>query len=93
MLLAISCLAFQLACEPANLAPYSKVEKADDIPRISLEEAKKEYDAGTAVIVDSRPEVSYKQEHIAKALNIPMGSPETRYSEVPKGKKIIVYCS
>ena len=92
-LFAISCLGFQADCEKAQLAPYVKYESAEQVPRITLEEAKKDYDAGTAVIIDSRGEAQYKQEHIAGALNIPIGSPETRFSEIPKGKKIIVYCS
>ena len=93
LVLAVLSLAFQSDCQKAQLAPYTKYETADNVPRITLEDAKKDYDNGTAVIIDSRPEVSYKQEHIAGALNIPLGSPETRFSEIPKGKKIIVYCS
>ena len=85
--------AFQSNCQNANLAPYTKYENADQVPRITLEEAKKDYDAGTAVIIDSRPEGSYNQEHIKGSLNIPFGSPDTKFSEIPKGKKIIVYCS
>lgn len=91
--LAVFGIVFQFACQNANLAPYTKYENADQIPRITLEEAKKDYDAGVAVIIDSRPEGSYNQEHIKGSLNIPFGSPETKFSEIPKGKKIIVYCS
>lgn len=93
LVLAVFSLAFQSDCQKADLAPYTKFETADNVPRITLEEAKKDYDNGTAVIIDSRPEVAYKQEHIAGALNIPIGSPDTRFSEIPKGKKIIIYCS
>ena len=91
--LALSCSLFILACNQAEIAPYVKYSSDADVPRIPLEDAKREYDNGTAVIVDARPEPSYKQEHIAGALNIPIGSPDTRFSEIPKGKKIIVYCS
>ena len=91
--LAAFSLAFQSDCQKADLLPYTKYESADKVPRITLEDAKKDYDNGTAVVIDSRAEVAYKQEHIAGALNIPIGSPETRYSEIPKGKKIIIYCS
>ena len=93
LVLAVFSLAFQSDCQKADLAPYVKYETADQIPRITLDEAKKDYDNGTAVIIDSRGLEQYKQEHVKGALSIPIGSPETRFSEIPKGKKIIVYCS
>lgn len=43
---------------------------ADDAPRISLEDAKKDFDAGNAVFVDTRGEAAYKNEHIKGAINI-----------------------
>lgn len=68
-------------------------EHSDDAPRISVEDAKKAFDAGDVVIVDTRAEVAYKNEHIKGAINIPAETFQTRYKEVPKGKKIIAYCS
>ena len=71
-----------------------KYGSAADVPRITLEEAKKAFDAGNAVFVDSRPEPAYKEEHIAGAINIPNGANASeKFSSLPKGKKIIVYCS
>ena len=72
---------------------HKKYGSQADVPRISVDEAKKAYDAG-AVIVDSRPESAYKVEHIAGAINIPSGAgAEEKFASLPKGKKIIVYCS
>ena len=68
-------------------------EHSDDAPRINLEDAKKAFDEGNVVIVDTRAEVAYKTEHIKGAINIPAEAFQTRYKEVPKGKKIIAYCS
>jgi len=68
-------------------------ENPDNAPRISLADAKKAFDEGNVVFVDTRAEVQYKQEHIKGALNIPAEAFSTRYSEVPKDKKIIAYCS
>lgn len=65
----------------------------EEAPRISLEDAKKSFDAGDVVFVDTRAEVAYKTEHIKGALNIPAEAFQTRYTEVPKNKKIIAYCS
>ena len=67
--------------------------KADDFQRISLEDAKKDFDAGTAIIIDARDEGSYKNEHVKGAINIPYGDFDKKYKSVPKDKKIIVYCS
>ena len=74
----------QKAVEPAN---------PNDAPRIALADAKKDFDAGNAIFVDTRAEVQYKQEHIKGAINIPAESAEMRYKEIPTDKKIIAYCS
>lgn len=79
-----------------NTASTPKVETADpadDAPRITLADAKKDFDAGNTIFVDTRAEVSYKQEHIKGAINVPAEAMETRYKEIPTGKKIIAYCS
>ncbi|HEY0429547.1 MAG TPA: rhodanese-like domain-containing protein [Pyrinomonadaceae bacterium] len=65
----------------------------DDAARISLADAKKEFDEGTAVFVDTRAEVLYRQEHVKGSINLPMEAFETRYKEIPTDKKIIAYCS
>jgi len=74
-------------------APFKKYADANEVPKISVAEAKKEVDAGTAVIVDSRSEAVYNMERIAGSISIPHGSPKEKYDAVPKGKKAIVYCS
>lgn len=42
-------------------------------------------------ILDLRSANEYATGHIAGAQNIPLGFLETRYSEIPRGKKIILY--
>lgn len=74
----------------ANAAPPTATEEA---PRISLADAKKDFDAGNVVFVDTRGASSYKNEHIKGAVNIPAENFPARYAEIPKGKKIIAYCS
>lgn len=86
-------LLFFVSCQKAQLAEYRKYANDADVPRISAEDAKKEVDAGNAVIVDSRGDSVFKIEHIAGAINIPFGAPKEKFSDLPKGKKIIVYCS
>lgn len=79
--------------QTTQTAPFRKFQNDAEVPRISLADAKAAFDAGKAVIVDSRPENSFKDEHIAGAFNIPLGSTPDKFDALPKGKKIIVYCS
>jgi 3-mercaptopyruvate sulfurtransferase SseA len=82
------------ATQPKNAAPKTDEHgHTDDAPRISLADAKKDFDAGNVVFVDTRAEIAYKQEHIKGSLNVPMEAVETRYKEIPTNKKIIAYCS
>lgn len=84
------------ATAPPNTATAPQTDEhghTDDAPRITLEEAKKDFDAGKAVFVDTRAENSYKTEHIKGAINIPAEAAELRYKEIPTDKKIIAYCS
>ena len=79
---------------PTNSAPKADEHgHADDAPRISLADAKKDFDAGSAIFVDTRDEAAYKSEHIKGSINISMNAVEAKYTELPKDKKIIAYCS
>jgi len=64
-----------------------------DAPRITLADAKKDFDAGNVVFVDTRAEAAYRTEHIKGSINMPMEGFEARYKEIPTDKKIIAYCS
>lgn len=65
----------------------------DNVARISIEDAKKAFDAGTAVFVDTRDISSYNFNRIKGAVNLPMSEYATGWQKLPKGKKIIAYCS
>lgn len=106
---AIFTVAFGILTACQNTSQKSSVEKAktnanavqkpsehgqmDDAPRIFLEEAKMDFDAGNAIFIDTRGEVTFKQEHIKGAINIMPEQVEFKYKEIPTGKKLIVYCS
>ncbi|MCU0238103.1 MAG: rhodanese-like domain-containing protein [Pyrinomonadaceae bacterium] len=102
-LLLVSVLAIGLACqntagETANKTTSNEIKKttstpADSTARITLAEAKKDFDAGNAVFIDTRVEYQFKQERIKGAINIPTEAIETKFKEIPTGKKIIAYCS
>jgi len=83
------------AVPAAKTAPAADVHQDDghDAPRITLADAKKDFDAGTAVIVDVRDAAAYDQEHIKGAINITKATLDANLDKLPKGKKIIVYCS
>ena len=101
----ISVFAFSLLqCDKTSLKGTENVAKTntnspvvmatpEEAPRISLADAKKDFDAGNVIFVDTRAESQFKDEHIKGAINIPADAFQTRYAEVPKDKKIIAYCS
>ncbi len=96
VLLLFSVVFLLLGCTPpaAPLLVYTKYENEDAVPRIKVEEAKREADAGNVIFVDSRPEAAFKAEHLPGAVSIPLGADAAaKFSELPKGKKIIVYCT
>ena len=85
-----------LAENPAPATPTvikdEHQDESHDAPRISLADAKKAYDSG-AIVVDVRDATAYKTEHIKGALHIPISEAAASEDKLPKGKKIIVYCS
>ena len=73
--------------------PPSTDNHEHEAARISLADAKKDYDDNKAVFVDTRSADAFKVEHVKGAINIPAGEAATRYTEIPTDKKIIAYCS
>lgn len=64
-----------------------------EAPRISLKDAKKDFDAGNAIFIDTRSATSFKNEHVKGAINLPLKDFANSYRTIPKDKKIIAYCS
>lgn len=99
--IAVFTVAFGILTACQNASQKSSVEKGktnapaqmDGAPRIFLEEAKEDFDAGNVVFIDTRGEDTFKQEHIKGAINIMPEQVEFKYKEIPTGKKLIVYCS
>ncbi|CAN5480069.1 hypothetical protein BH10ACI2_BH10ACI2_08180 [soil metagenome] len=86
---------FILLCGLAVSAQTDTVKKfVDDseVPRININDAKKAFDDGSAVFIDARSVEAYKEEHIKGAIIIEGAKPD-RFDSLPKGKKIIAYCS
>jgi 3-mercaptopyruvate sulfurtransferase SseA len=98
MLSLLGTMIFGFACQAAssNSASSATTKEpavADDAPRITLDDAKKAFDSGTALFIDTRGDAQYKSEHIKGAINITMSDVEARLKEIPADKKIIAYCS
>jgi rhodanese-related sulfurtransferase len=49
-------------------------------------------DDGTVTLLDVRPELEYRQGHIAGAHSIPVAELERRLSEVPRDREVVAYC-
>jgi len=81
-----------LGQKAGNSKTPPKFANSDEVPRITLEDAKKAFDGAAALFIDSRPAEAYKVGHIKGAVNIPLGSTD-KFDSLPKDKKIIVYCS
>lgn len=64
-----------------------------DSPRITLADAKKDFDAKTAVFLDTHAPEQYAQRHIPGSINVPANNAEPYLYKIPKGKKLIAYCS
>ena len=64
-----------------------------DAPRISLAEAKKAFDDRSATFIDTHIKATYDAGHIPGAMNVTVQNLEAKFNTIPKGKKIIAYCS
>jgi hypothetical protein len=79
---------------PAAPTPVPTQNPEDKMPRINAQEAKRLVDAGKAVIIDVRGTDAYKISHIKGALDYPLTKIEGKdFSGLPKGKRIIAYCT
>jgi len=65
-----------------------------EVPRLTPQEVKSLLETGEQIVfVDTRSRAAYEQDHIPGALSIPLDDVETRYSELPKDKQIVLYCT
>ena len=81
------------AQQPQAADDHHDEAAVDDAPRISLAEAKKDFDNKTAVFVDTHAKEQFDLEHIPGAINVQANTIKQNLNKIPKGKKIIAYCS
>jgi cytoskeletal protein RodZ len=70
-----------------NPIPYPEV------PRISVQDTKRQLENGQAVVVDVRSRTSFEQSHIAGSISIPESEIDARLDELPRDKDVILYCT
>jgi len=85
-------LAIAKNARQANIVNPAPVTSQDDVIRVTATEA---FDAqqNGAVIVDTRSEAQFAQQHIAGSINIPMDQLENRLAELDPTTWYITYCT
>jgi 3-mercaptopyruvate sulfurtransferase SseA len=79
------------AAPPVPPAPTPAT--VQEVPRVTLSDAKAALEAGTAVFVDVRDSSSYNRSHIPGAVNIPVSDLTNHLSELNRSDWIITYCT
>src|ERR671928_308121 len=59
---------------------------------VALAELRRLVEDGAVTLLDVRPELEYRQGHIAGARSIPVAELERRLSELPRGREVVAYC-
>jgi hypothetical protein len=66
----------------------------DTAPRVAMDAFKAAFDAGEdMVIIDVRLPDAYAAGHIVGAINIPESETTVRLAEIPKDRRIVLYCA
>ena len=73
--------------QPTESIPYPEV------PRITLKETRSLLENGQAVLIDVRDSAAYDQSHAVGALSFPESEVESRLSELPRDKQLVLYCT
>ena len=79
---------YSSAKDPINILGMSSQNILDGFYKPAYYEDLKE-----SLIIDVRPEASYNLSHIEGAISIPATELRSRYNEIPKDKKVVLYCN
>lgn len=78
---------------PNKTATQVPTPPGDNAKRITAEELHKLWENNQVLIIDTRAESAYQQEHIKGAISMPTGTVLQRIDELPKDKMIAAYCT
>jgi 3-mercaptopyruvate sulfurtransferase SseA len=94
ILLAVLLLTVLVGCQASAAKEKSVPTAAEQVPRIEPQDLKALLDEEKeVVVVDTRRLGSYEASHIPGSISIPLAEMETRYQELPKDARIILYCA
>jgi hypothetical protein len=94
LVLGLSALFFVACANPTPTPmPTVDINNLAAAERISLQDAKAHFDAGTAIFLDVRPENSYARSHVTGAMHIVLEEVDARFKEIPQDQLIITYCT
>jgi 3-mercaptopyruvate sulfurtransferase SseA len=93
VLLILAGLIWVIWNQPAQPMKTPTPDSVGQVERVSLAEAKKAFDAGTAVFVDVRDSTSYNNSHIPGALLIPLTELTNQLKDIDPSSWIITYCT
>lgn len=65
----------------------------DNARRITVEELHKLWEKNEVLIIDTRAESAYKQEHIKGSISVPAGTMSSKFNDLPRDKMIAAYCT
>lgn len=100
-LILIGVLGFLIAANrqpsPATPSQPAATNNSDipypEVPRTPLADAKAQYDAGAAFIVDARTQDQYAASHIPGAISLPLSDLSTQNPDLPRDQDIVLYCT
>lgn len=102
ILVAGCCMGLVFNSASKNKIPWVAPTKAEiyaskNIPTLTMEEARAEFEKGSAIFLDARDPDEYHEGHIKGALSLPVRHLEVYYPRVkqvlPKDAHIVVYCA
>ncbi len=91
LLLALSRVGERNSAEIARVTA-SYFRACDELEPVSRDELLSRLRAGTAMVLDVRPEDEFAHGHVPDALNIPLAQLEQRLAELPADREIVAYC-
>jgi 3-mercaptopyruvate sulfurtransferase SseA len=84
------------ACSAQPTAPASGIPRTEEeVPRVSLEDARAALESGEAIVVDVRSAEAYAASHVPGAIHIDLDEIETNPAglDLAKDQWIITYCT
>jgi 3-mercaptopyruvate sulfurtransferase SseA len=66
---------------------------ADNARRITVAALHDLYQKNNVLIIDTRADTAYKDEHIKGSISMPTGTVLSRVDELPRDKMIVAYCT